>query len=442
MRNWFLLLGLAIAIPAYPQISPNTLGAASAGQPADRATNPAAVTDRLTLDEAWYLAEQANPALRAAEATLPAAEGQLKDTAGLLWDNPQISTDLIRRRAPQAGLPDQTFPEWNIGLAQAFELAGQRGYRRQAAQLDLAAARESIAEIRRQIRAEVELRFTRVLALQKRIDLERDALKLIEDAAAAVKKRVNAGEDSRLDGNLASVEAERGRNQLTLLQEQLIQARADLAALLQLPPTSLPEAVGAFEVNQASYTLEYLLSSASNRPQLRALELREQAARSKLSLERASAYPDITVGLTAGREGPGDARQRLTILSVSIPLPLFKRNATGIGRATSGLTQAQIEKDAVARDTLAQVRALWQRLDSLRARVKRLSDSVLPSLDENQRLSTVSYRAGEIGLLQLLVVNRQLLDARRDYLDAVTEFIQTRIVLEQTAGLTGVKNAP
>jgi cobalt-zinc-cadmium efflux system outer membrane protein len=63
-----------------------------------------------------------------------------------------------------------------------------------------------------------------------------------------------------------------------------------------------------------------------------------------------------------------------------------------------------------------------------------MAESVLPTLDENRRLSAIAYRAGEIGLLQLLLVNRQLLDARRDYLDAVGEFIQTRIALEQTAG--------
>ena len=127
------------------------------------------------------------------------------------------------------------------------------------------------------------------------------------------------------------------------------------------------------------------------------------------------------------------------MLSLTVPLPLFKRNAAGIGRATTELTQSRIEKEAVTRDIQAQVRTLWLRLDSLRARVKRLSDSVMPSLTENQRLSTASYRAGEIGLLQLLVVNRQLVDARRDYLDALAEFVQTRIALEQAAG--GLTNA-
>jgi outer membrane protein, heavy metal efflux system len=393
-----------------------------------------AQTTRLTLQDALRLAEESNPALLAAIAGIQAAEGQLTDTRGLLWNNPQVSTDQLRRRAPLPGGIAQTFPEWAVGLSQTFEVAGQQGYRRQAAELDLAATRESVAEIRRRIRAEVELRFTRVLILQNRINIEREALELVENSAAAVRKRVAAGEDSRLDGNLASVEAERGRNQLTLLQEQLIEARSELAASLQLPPASLPEATGSIEVASAGYKLESLLQSGANRPQLRSLDLREQAARNRLQLERASTYPDITIGLTTGRDGPGDTRERFNMLSLSVPLPLFKRNATGIGRATTELTQAQIEKETTARDIQARIRSLWLRLESLQTRVKRFADSVLPRLIENQRLSTASYRAGEIGLLQLLVVNRQLVDARRDYLDALSEFVQTRIVLEQTAG--------
>ncbi|MBI3530208.1 MAG: TolC family protein [Betaproteobacteria bacterium] len=395
----------------------------------------------LTLDQAWARAEQANPELRTANAGLSAARGQLKDTHGWFWNNPQISTDLTRRTLAQSGLPGQAFGEWNIGLAQTFELAGQHGYRRQAAELELDATNERIAELRRRIHAAVEQRFTRVLALQKRIEIERDSSKLIQDAAAAVKKRVGAGEDSRLNGNLASVEAERAQNQVTLLSEQLIQARVDLAALVQLPPNNLPEAIGELSAARPRYILQDLLDNVASRPLFRALNLREQAARSKLALQRASTYPDITVGVTTGREGPGDARENLTMLSISMPLPLFKRNAGGVGQASAELTQTQIEKQAASRDVEAQVRATWQRLESLHARVGRLTESVLPSLEENQRLSTVSFRSGEIGLLQLLLVNRQLLDGRRDYLDAVTDFSQTRIALEEAAGFVVKDNA-
>jgi len=408
------------------------------------AANCAFAAAPLTLDDAWRLAEIANPTLRAARASLDGAEGQMRDASGLLYNNPQLSTDQTRRRVPQVGLPDSRFDEQTVGISQTFEIAGQATYRRDAAARDLAAVTENIAEIRRQIHAEVEQRFYRVMILQRRIETEREALVAVNDAAMAVRKRVAVGEDSRLDGNLAMVEAERGHNQLAVLNEQLLQARTELSAVLQLPPSDLPETTGELHAAPMNATLEMLQASARERPLLRSLEHREQAARNRLGLERAAVYPDVTIGLSAGREASYDAREQFTRLTLSVPLPLFRRNGSGIGKATTELTQAEIERQSSERDVLAQVNALWQRLESLRGRVKRLAESVLPALDENLRLSSTAYRAGEIGLLQLLLVNRQLLDARRDYLDAIGDFIQTRIALEQTAGLpaTQVTSSP
>ena len=61
---------------------------------------------------------------------------------------------------------------------------------------------------------------------------------------------------------------------------------------------------------------------------------------------------------------------------------------------------------------------------------------MLPALEENQRLSVKSLQAGEIGLFQLLVVNRQVLDGRRDLIDAQTERRLTRTALHLAAGWT------
>ncbi|MFH1820051.1 MAG: TolC family protein [Pseudomonadota bacterium] len=351
-----------------------------------------------------------------------------------LWNNPQVSMARIRREVPQVTNPSQTNREWNVGLAQTFEIAGQQGDRRAAAEQSLAATRQVIAETRRQVRAEVESRFVRVLSLQSRIQTEEGTLNLIEDAAKAVGKRVAAGEDSRLDGNLARVEAERARNQVALLREQLIQARAELAALLQLPPNELPQVQGALDPAAVPYSLDDLLNAAAGRPVLQALGHREQAAKSRLDLERAARYPDVTVGLSTGREGPFDAREKIVGLSAALPLPLFRQNAGGIGRATTELTQTRIEREAAGRDVRAQVVALWERFTNLEVRVKRLKESVLPSLEENRRLSAISFRAGEIGLLQLLLVNRQVLDGQRDLLDARTELRLTQVALEAAAG--------
>lgn len=396
---------------------------------------PAAAAQSLSLEEAWRLAERANPALQVARAGRYAAEGQLAESDALLRNNPTVSYEPNRRVVPQVGGPDQRFREWSAGLSQTFEIAGQQGLRKEAARQDLASLDLSLNDLARQLRAEVEERFVRVLALQRRGSLERENLALVQSASAAMGKRVAAGEASKLEGNLAAVEAERTRNQLGLLAENLTAARADLAQLLQLAPERIPEASGEI-TRRTAYSRESLIESAAKRPQLTALEQREQAARSRLELERASVYPDVTLGVNAARASPNDLREKVVGLSVSVPLPIFRRNQAGIAKAMTDLTQAQVERQAAVRDIRAAVIAQWSRVEQLRERVARLQASVLPPLEENLRLSQSAFRAGEIGLTELLLVNRQVLDGRRDALDADTELRLAQIALERAAGWT------
>lgn len=398
---------------------------------------PTAAAGRsLTLQEALALAQAGNPALRLRQAQLAAAEGQATDAAALLASNPQVWTERTRRRvSAPPGTPRQS--EWAAGIEQSLELAGQRGHRREAAQEALAAVRLEIDDASRQLRAEVSQRFYRVLALQRRVEVEAQALRLFEDTAHAIERRRASGEDTRLDANVAVVEAERARNALAGIQEQLLQARADLAAGLQLDAGELPRAAGELQLTPLAYTRDELLQAALSQPRLQALQAREQSAQSRLRLERAARYPDVTVGVNVGREGPLDARERLTTVTLSVPLPLFKHNAAGIGVASTELAQAQVERRAAERDAPAQVQALWSRLQSLQVRVERLQRLVLPTLADNERLALRSREVGQIGLLELLVTSRQSLDARRDLIDALLDYHATRAELEAAAGWTG-----
>ena len=56
-----------------------------------------------------------------AQPAAAAAEGQLADTRGLLWNNPQIETERVRRDVPQTGLDSQHQREWHVGLAQTID---------------------------------------------------------------------------------------------------------------------------------------------------------------------------------------------------------------------------------------------------------------------------------------------------------------------------------
>lgn len=387
----------------------------------------------LTLAEAIRIAESANPTIRNAQAAVHAAEGQLSESRALLWNNPAIELERSRTRVPQATAPDDRISAWRAGVSQSFEIGGQQGQRRAAAEAEIAAIRANIAEVRAALRADVEQRFVEVLALQLRASVERQTLAIVEDAATAMVKRLEAGEVGRLDANLARVEAERARNQLVQLDEQLTQARAELAGLLQLPPGELPEVTGEIR-RDAQYTLEDLLQTASRRRQLETLAKKEDAARSRLELERASRYPDVTLGVFSGRDGPPTLRESIVGVTIAVPIPLFRRNEAGVGRAMTELTQIQIERRAAERDAAAGVRAQWQRVAQLEDRAKRLREAVLKVLEDNQRLSQVALREGEIGIAELLLVNRQVAETRRELLDAERELRLARVALEKAAG--------
>ncbi|MBL8525746.1 MAG: TolC family protein [Betaproteobacteria bacterium] len=390
----------------------------------------------LTLTEAWRLGESNSVKLKAAYAAVDVAEGHAADTRGLLWNNPEISAERTQRKAPVSEVTPTTTREWAVGISQTLEVAGQQGYRREAALQGLATAQFLAQETERDVRAEIERRFVQVLALQSRIGIEQASLSLVDSTATFAGKRVTAGEDSKLDGNMALIEAGRARNQLSVLTDQLLQARAELGEILQWPPITLPEVVGDLEVSKATQPLDKLLSLTADRAHLKALQAKENAASSRLHLERAARFPDVTVGLGVGREGQQEFREKTTLFTVSVPLPLFKRNAGNVAQANADLFNARAERRAGERDTEANVRVLWHRHESLIARVKTLRDAVLPALEENQRLSQTALREGEISLAQQIAINRQLLEGRRDLVEATTELRTTRIALYQAAGIS------
>lgn len=430
MRISLLVLALAL-------LAPTTRAQSLAPPPAP--PNAAA----LTLAEAMRRAEAAHPNVRTQEAKLAAAQGLRSEASSPLFNNPELNLSQTRRRSPSDG----SVSERDLGISQAFETGGQQGHRRTAASANLLALEAEIADARAQARAEASQRFHAVLVALRRVQIEQRSLTLLDSTASAVETRRRAGEDTRLDANVALIEAERSRNALALAQEQLLEARAELATVLQLPPEQLPELAGTLPtanntVTPPAYDLNQLLASTQSLPRFKALQARQDFAQSRLAVERASRSPDVTVGLTTGREGPPSARERVTTLSLSLPLPIFKRNSAAIGQAMSDLTQVEVERASAVRDREALVRKLWLRLQSQQERVARLQRALLPASVDNQQLTARSRQAGQIGVLDQILVNRQALDAEREVNEAMGDLLATRIELEQTAGWLQEGTAP
>ena len=395
----------------------------------------------LTVLQAMRLAENASPAVKLRAAQMAAVEGARQQAKTVFSNNPELSLERSDKVTQLAPLADERSQGWSLGLTQIIETGGQQVRRREAADASLEALNAEIEDARRQARSEAVRRFYAVLAAERRIPIEQKSVELFELSAQAVARRRAAGEDTRLDANVAVVEAERARNVLALARERVLEARGELAAVLQLNGAALPALVPdpAFEPKAMAsvvppYDLNGLLANARALPKLKALEAKENVARARLALERASRYPDLTLGVVLGREGPNTARDQVTSFTLSLPLPVFKRNQAGIGQALSDTDTAEIERAAAVREQDTLIQRLWSRLTSQGERVKRLQSNLLPASADNQQLAVKSRQAGQIGLLEQLVINRQALDAERDMNDALVDYHTTRIELENAAG--------
>ena len=173
------------------------------------------------------LAEAAHPSVLAREAQLAAAEGTRNEAAALLFNNPELSTEAIRRR-PRG--PDGSWNEWSVGISQPFETGGQR---RSAAKPPLPGWTRCAPKSTTSPPA--------VLTAQQRVQLEQRSLDFFERTAQAVARRA-AGEDTRLDANVALLEPERARNALARAGERLIEARSELATAVRCRRRALPDA--------------------------------------------------------------------------------------------------------------------------------------------------------------------------------------------------------
>ena len=408
------------------------VGRSSVPAPAAGGSTPATqVAPALTLDEAWRLANSANPTVQARQAQLAAAEGARTDAGAALYNNPQLTFENTRRSVPAVGAPTDRRSEWSAGVAQTFEVAGQRAI--------VAASEAALAALRAEIddahdnSARRSRKPSTACSRFSSASHRRGEAPSSSSKARPLPSRSDAA-PARTASSTPTWQPSRpsGRATNSPSREQLLEAQAELAtaAARSLRCRGRPGRPAAGASNRTRWRRCCLRSRP---PRCVRWLHRRDSATSRLRLEESSRYPDVTVGLNVGREGPGDARERLTTLSVSVPLPCSaqrRRHRPGQQRAEP----VRIEREAAgARHPCPGLHAVDQ-LQSLQARVRRLQESVLPALADNQQLSIKSQRAGQIGLLELIVVNRQALDARRDLVEALADLQTARFALEAAAG--------
>jgi outer membrane protein TolC len=377
----------------------------------------------LTLADVLAKAREQAPQIVGARLALEEARGRLTGASLRLQSNPDVDVTIGNRQGSGARSTDLQF-----GASQLFEAPGRRAARIAAAtaQLDQGvAAAEGVA---REVLRDAASWFYQALFAAERVRLLTASEELASAIVQAADRRYRAGDLAVLDVNLARSSLARTRSQREAAEAERAAALGALRALLRLEaPVSVQGSLGIGDPPN----LEALASSADRRPELRVLEGAIREADADISLGTSLSKPSYGIGLRYQRE-EGD---HIVLGGVTFTVPLFSKGqelrAVGSARGTRLRAELAAARARVRIELQTALAAYERRVASARV----LETEALPALDENDALATRSFDVGQIGLPDVLLIRREILETRSQYLSALLEAALARVAVDAAAAV-------
>lgn len=378
--------------------------------------------ETLNLDRALSRARERAPAVLVARARIEEARARLKTASLLLRENPEVDA--------AAGRPTAGDTELDVGMMQNLELGGRRSARIGVARAEMVSSVAESENILREAVRDATVTFFRALQAQERLALALRSLEIASQILQSAQRRHQAGDVALLDVNLAKAAAARTRAETHSARADLAAGVGELRALLGFPPDQELTLEGQLrEVRR--YDLSALLTSAANRPDLRALQAELEAAKAEMGLGRALGWPEFGVGARYEREDG----ESLLLGAVRFTIPLFDHGQGIRAEANARASRVQLQIDETLRVVASEVRTAFETYGQQKAAAEELERNALLLLDENEALSRESYEAGQISLAELLLVRREILEIRREYVSLLLEVATAAAELEASAGM-------
>lgn len=382
----------------------------------------------LTIEEAVRSALERNADVLGAEAELAAARARRSGAGLLLPTNPSVTVTTGPRSSPSGRTTDHS-----VQVSQQIEIAGQRGLRIAATQAGVDAAQARVQAVRVDTAARVRESFARALAAGHHLQLATETVELARQGVEAAEERFAAGAAALIEVNTARIELGRAGRERAGAQRRRAEVGAELRLLAGIEPADEVALQGELAASELPSAIEASVEQAlATRGEVLAARRAVDAARADLRLASREWIPSPRVGASYTREQESDTNIVQSI--VSIDLPVFNRNKAARGVAAARVTQLEAALTATERAVRQDVATAAARLDAARGAAEGYAAGVVKAMQENMELATESHREGKLDFLQLLVIRRQTIDARREYIEVLAELAAARAQLDRAIG--------
>lgn len=377
----------------------------------------------MTLNEALARARQVAPQIVGGRLAIDEARARVVGADLRFQTNPELDLGIGRRSGASGSTADI-----DVAATQMFEPPGRRDARRSAATAAVDRSAAQLDEVTRSVLREVSVAFYRVLYFDRRIALLTTTETLATTIYQSADRRFRAGDIAVLDVNLTRTALARVKSDREAAIADRTAAFASLRQLLQIGadvqlqgdlPTLPPVDSNA------------LLELALQRPEIRELEaaLRETDADQRFA--QTFSRPDVGLGISFKQE-EGD---RALGGVVKLTMPWFSKGQELRALSTARASRFRVELEAAKSRIRLEVESAISVFNRRRDAVQLLLTEALPGLDENEQLAARSFDAGQIGLPDLLLIRRELLETRFQYLSALLEAALARVDVDAAVGV-------
>lgn len=341
----------------------------------------------------------------------------------------------------QAGLPpnptlgyvaNEVGNEGTLGQHGAY--AGQRFVRGGKLQLSREVQRQEVQRLRaeyevarQRVLTDVRAVYFEIIWLQQSIELLQRFLETNRQALTIANQLYQAGDNTKSDVLLAEIEFEQTATEIEALGANYEAKWRELKRVVGLPQLNVAP-LSPVAVEDPELTWEQALRLMDQSPRLAAL--RAEVARSQMALRRAIAepIPDLNAQLSVQYDfGSSDT---FAGLQLGMPIPIRNQNQGGIYAAGANVRATMQKMDRVQMLIGKQLAVKFGAYQNARKRLQRIAVRIVPKAEEVVKIALEAYKAGEVGMPDVLNAQGSMLKALRGQLDAKQQLQLARVAIE------------
>ena len=374
-----------------------------------------------------------SPRVRAANAELDARKGDLSQAGAI--PNPDVELNMNTKLGIEddAGGADLT----QVAVSQPIPLRLSR--QRKQAKAIVEVARQNVLLEQLSQEAETARRFH---ALQFTTAMREQAEEQLQFAMTYQKNNQNEKKDplvrfmTPLEQKRLAIVSASARQEVATAEGKYSEALSGFKMLLQIPPNSSCKTEELKSVASPRALEDLLALQEEKHPAFIAARQQVKAAEAGIKLAYGELFPDPKVKAFGERDFLADSRRNFYGVALTFQVPIWDWKLGSIKKAKSETKKLKFDFEALKQDLQSQLRENHLHLGHLIEQAKDYQTELLAPAKEVFELTQKGFEVGEANVLALIDSQKTYFDARKGYLELLSEENVELAELRLNAGLS------